>query len=55
MRTSENLQLPTTGGSVCEKSGLVATVRFGKIKMGVYRGANQKFLVTVLLVLNHVK
>ena len=54
-RTSESLQLPATGVSVCEKSGLAATVRLGKLEVEFYHGTDERLLETVLRVLHHAK
>lgn len=48
VRTSESLQLPATGGSECEKSGLAATVRLGKLEVEFYHGTDERLLETVL-------
>ena len=55
VRTSESLQLPATGGSECEKSGLAATVRLGKLEVEFYQGTDERLLETVLRVLHHAK
>ena len=55
VRTSESLQLPATGGSECEKSGLAATVRLGKLEVEFYHGTDERLLETVLRVLHHAK
>ena len=49
------LQLPATGGSECEKSGLAATVRLGKLEVEFYHGTDERLLETVLRVLHHAK
>ena len=56
MRTSQvSLQLPATGGNVCVKSSLAATVQLEKLEVEFYQGTDERLLETVLRVLCHAK
>ena len=48
-----SLQLPATGGNVCVKSSLAATVQLEKLEVEFYQGTDERLLEKVLRVLCH--